>query len=160
MPGMPMTTMTRIVSTSLVLLTVAIDVISSCCCCCCCLLQDCIAGEHANFVRNDELRESWKLFDGLLTQVRAQHTAPTPHAVSASPHHARSALLRCVWLAHSPFCCVARLTQIKEEAPTPFIYKRGERGPEQADIKLGELGVMRTHNYEWQLQPAPGLTPR
>ena len=48
----------------------------------------------------------------------------------------------------------------KEEAPTPFIYKRGERGPEQADIKLGELGVMRTHNYEWQLQPAPGLTPR
>ncbi len=33
--------------------------------------QDCIAGEHANFVRNDELRESWKLFDGLLHQVCA-----------------------------------------------------------------------------------------
>ena len=25
------------------------------------LIHDCMQGEHANFVRNDELRESWKV---------------------------------------------------------------------------------------------------
>jgi glucose-6-phosphate 1-dehydrogenase len=63
-------------------------------------------------VRNDELRESWKLFDGLLTEIA-------------------------------------------EEAPTPFIYKRGERGPTQADDKLRELGVTRTRDYDWSTENKP-----
>lgn len=37
--------------------------------------------------------------------------------------------------------------QIAEEKPTPFIYKRGERGPAQADERLKKLGFMRSHNY-------------
>lgn len=40
------------------------------------LIHDCFMGEHANFVRNDELRESWKLFDGLLKEMKK--VKPTP----------------------------------------------------------------------------------
>merc|ERR1711959_875416 len=41
------------------------------------LIHDCMQGKHANFVRNDELRESWKLFDGLLHEIKT--TKPVPH---------------------------------------------------------------------------------
>lgn len=68
------------------------------------LIHDCFMGEHANFVRNDELRESWKLFDGLLAEMA-------------------------------------------ETRPTPLIYKRGTRGPAQADERLAALGVKRTQDY-------------
>lgn len=37
--------------------------------------------------------------------------------------------------------------QIATEKPVPFIYKRGDRGPKQADERLAALGFMRTHNY-------------
>lgn len=43
--------------------------------------------------------------------------------------------------------------QIATQKPVPFIYKRGDRGPKQADERLADLGFMRTHNYvgpgEW-----------
>ena len=91
--------------------------------------QDCIAGEHANFVRNDELRESWKLFDGLLTQVCTRYT----HS---------SAVLNAVMTDKERGC-----SQIATEKPTPYIYKRGERGPVAADERLASLGFMRTQDY-------------
>eukprot|EP01047_Picozoa_sp_COSAG01_P010181 COSAG01_NODE_428_length_17193_cov_45.999123_10_plen_71_part_00 len=41
-----------------------------------CGRTDCLMGEHANFVRNDELRESWKIFDGMLKELHEER--PTP----------------------------------------------------------------------------------
>jgi glucose-6-phosphate 1-dehydrogenase len=40
------------------------------------LIKDCFTGNQANFVRDDELRESWRLFDGLLAEISAKK--PTP----------------------------------------------------------------------------------
>ena len=40
------------------------------------LILDCLQGQHANFVRNDELRESWKLFDKVVQQMREQKPMP------------------------------------------------------------------------------------
>ena len=31
----------------------------------------------------------------------------------------------------------------------PHIYKRGQRGPEAADIKTAELGIKRSTDYTW-----------
>lgn len=40
------------------------------------LIDDCLNGKHANFVRDDELRESWILFDGLMKEMEASQQPP------------------------------------------------------------------------------------
>ena len=52
------------------------------------LIHDCMQGEHANFVRNDELRESWK--------VRSPHASP-PEPAQGAKGAAGSALLLLLW---------------------------------------------------------------
>ena len=40
------------------------------------LIDDCLNGKHANFVRDDELRESWILFDGLMREIAEKKPVP------------------------------------------------------------------------------------
>ena len=39
------------------------------------------------------------------------------------------------------------LNEIKTTKPVPHIYKRGQRGPEAADIKTAELGIKRVMTF-------------
>ena len=41
------------------------------------------------------------------------------------------------------------LHEIKTTKPVPHIYKRGQRGPEAADVKTAELGIKRSTDYTW-----------
>ena len=53
------------------------------------LIHDCMQGEHANFVRNDELRESWK--------VRSPHASPPVPAQGAEDVAGSALLLLLLW---------------------------------------------------------------
>eukprot|EP01045_Picozoa_sp_COSAG04_P001435 COSAG04_NODE_48_length_31217_cov_204.046758_16_plen_234_part_00 len=67
------------------------------------LIHDCMQGEHANFVRNDELRESWK--------VRSPHASP--HAALQQGQKTRLDLLCCCCCGQgaddSPLLCCSCL---------------------------------------------------
>eukprot|EP00164_Ancoracysta_twista_P002334 GFYU01003085.1.p1 GENE.GFYU01003085.1~~GFYU01003085.1.p1 ORF type:complete len:527 (-),score=177.37 GFYU01003085.1:203-1783(-) len=43
------------------------------------LILDCIYGDHANFVRSDELRESWRIFTPLLHKLEQDKIKPIPY---------------------------------------------------------------------------------
>ena len=43
------------------------------------LILDVIRGEHANFVRADELREAWRIFTPLLHRIDNEHVRPQPY---------------------------------------------------------------------------------
>jgi hypothetical protein len=54
-----------------------------------CGRTDCLVGEHANFVRNDELRESWKIFDGMLKELHEKRPTPLICAHVCPPRRLR-----------------------------------------------------------------------
>lgn len=58
------------------------------------LIRDCYLGNHSNFVRDDELDVSWKLFTPLLNAIEAEDApTPTPYAYgSKGPSQLRSFL--------------------------------------------------------------------
>eukprot|EP00639_Heterosigma_akashiwo_P000067 CAMPEP_0194578186 /NCGR_PEP_ID=MMETSP0292-20121207/12689_1 /TAXON_ID=39354 /ORGANISM="Heterosigma akashiwo, Strain CCMP2393" /LENGTH=182 /DNA_ID=CAMNT_0039430759 /DNA_START=293 /DNA_END=842 /DNA_ORIENTATION=+ len=81
------------------------------------LILEALRGSQATFVREDELRESWKIFDPLLKELEEKQVVPTPYDYgSRGPPEADATRLRVGYQWNADYVWTRPSAEAKAEA--------------------------------------------
>jgi glucose-6-phosphate 1-dehydrogenase len=108
------------------------------------LILDAFKGDHSNFVRDDELDHSWKIWTPLCVFV------PFCFVACALWFVYSELTIRICWLSY--LLPAYRLHYIRDQKPTPVTYEYGSRGPKELDEfvkKYGGYSRTSEENYQW-----------
>ncbi|VDN20404.1 unnamed protein product [Gongylonema pulchrum] len=127
-------------------------------------------GSQIDFVRTDELEQSWRIFTPLLKQFEKERPRPLEYVfgrykdvrlpdayerlfleviMGSQIDFVRTDELEQSWRIFTPL-----LKQFEKERPRPLEYVFGSRGPPEADEMMKKHGFAFSGTYKWV--PNPG----